>query len=82
MRNASGQIVCRVSTTAGGAAAFPGCQPLNLFGRGGNAIARRGYDYVVGNEPGQQVNTTLFYPSTDLGFTGETLQLHHVRREA
>lgn len=64
VRNASGQIVCNVSTTAGGAAAFPGCQPLNLFGRG-NASAEA-VDYVVGFEPGQQIDTTLFFPSTGL----------------
>jgi iron complex outermembrane receptor protein len=29
---ANGQIVCRVSLTAAGAAAYPGCQPLNVFG--------------------------------------------------
>lgn len=65
VRNAQGQIVCNVSTTAGGAAAFPGCQPINLFGRGGGAQATpAGYDYVVGFEPGQSINTTLFFPST------------------
>ena len=53
MRNAQGQIVCNVSTTAGGAAACPGCQPVNLFGRGGGSNATPlGYDYVVGFEPG------------------------------
>jgi hypothetical protein len=63
VRNSSGQIVCNVSTTSGGAAAFPGCQPVNLFGRGGGSQATpAGYDYVVGFEPGQQVSTTLFYP--------------------
>ena len=67
VRNAQGQIVCNVSTTAGGAAAFPGCQPVNLFGRGGgNNPTPAGYDYVVGFEPGQSINTTLFYPSTGL----------------
>ncbi len=65
VRNASGQIVCNVSTTAGGAAAFPGCQPVNLFGRGGGSQPTpAGYDYVVGFEPGQSINTTLFFPST------------------
>jgi outer membrane receptor protein involved in Fe transport len=29
---ANGNIVCRVSLTAAGAAAYPGCQPLNVFG--------------------------------------------------
>jgi hypothetical protein len=67
VRNAQGQIVCNVSTTAGGAAAFPGCQPVNLFGRGGGGNPTpAGYDYVVGFEPGQSISTTLFYPSTGL----------------
>ena len=67
VRNSSGQIVCNVSTTAGGAAAFPGCQPVNLFGRGGGGQATpAGYDYVVGFEPGQPISTTLFYPATGL----------------
>jgi outer membrane receptor protein involved in Fe transport len=64
VRDASGNIVCNVSRTAGGAAAFPGCQPLNLFGRGNASPAA--VDYVVGFEPGQPISTTLFYPSTGL----------------
>jgi len=64
VRDANGNIVCNVSTTAGGAAAFPGCQPLNLFGRG-NA-SPEAIDYVVGFEPGEEISTTLFYPSTGL----------------
>jgi hypothetical protein len=65
VRNSAGQIVCNVSTTAGGAAAFPGCQPINLFGRGGGSQATpAGYDYVVGFEPGESISTTLFFPST------------------
>lgn len=64
VRDANGNIVCNVSRTAGGAAAFPGCQPLNLFGRG-NA-SPEAVDYVVGFEPGQEISTTLFFPSTGL----------------
>lgn len=30
--SATNQIVCRVSLTAAGKAAYPGCQPLNVFG--------------------------------------------------
>ncbi len=62
VRDANGNIVCRVSTFAGGAAAFPGCQPLNLFGRG-NA-SPEAIDYVVGFEPGQTINTPLYFPDT------------------
>ena len=62
VRDASGNIVCRVSTFAGGAEAFPGCQPLNLFGRG-NA-SPEAVDYVVGFEPGEQITTPLYFPDT------------------
>ena len=78
--NASGQIVCNVSTTAGGAAAFPGCQPINLFGRGGGGQPTpAGYDYVVGFEPGQSINDHAV-----LSFDRprhRALQLHHVGGE-
>lgn len=67
VRDGSGNIVCRVSTFPGGAAAFPGCQPLNLFGRG-NA-SPEAVDYVVGFEPGESITTPLYFPDTgfDLG---------------
>ena len=65
VRDGSGNIVCRVSTFAGGAAAFPGCQPLNLFGRGNASTAA--VDYVVGFEPGQTVDTPIYY--ADSGFS-------------
>lgn len=72
VRNGSGQIVCNVSTTTGGAAAFPGCQPVNLFGRGGGSSpTAAGYDYVVGFEPGQSITTQLYYPGT--GLSNETI---------
>ena len=69
----NGNIVCNVSLSAAGAAAFPGCQPLNLFGRG-NASAGA-VDYVTGFEPGQQVTTPLFFadggygPGIDYSYT-------------
>ncbi|HZV56862.1 MAG TPA: TonB-dependent receptor [Sphingobium sp.] len=66
--DSNGNIVCRVSTFAGGAEAFPGCQPLNLFGRG-NA-SPQAVDYVLGNDVGEQISTPLFF--ANLGFTGET----------
>lgn len=69
VRDANGNIVCRVSTTAAGAAAFPGCQPLDLFGRGNASAAA--VDYVLGNDPGQHVDTPLYF--ANLGYTGETL---------
>jgi outer membrane receptor protein involved in Fe transport len=69
VRDANGNIVCRVSTFAAGAAAFPNCQPLNLFGRG-NATPEA-VDYVLGNDEGQHVDTPLYF--ANLGYTGETL---------
>lgn len=63
----NGNIVCRVTTVAAGAAAFPGCQPLNLFGRG-NA-SEGAIDYVLGNDPGVQINTPLYF--ANIGYTGE-----------
>ncbi|MBN9504425.1 MAG: TonB-dependent receptor [Altererythrobacter sp.] len=64
-----GNVVCRVSTFAGGAAAFPGCQPINLFGRGNASAAA--VDYVMGNDVGQHVDTPLYF--ANLGYIGETL---------
>lgn len=43
VRDSAGKIVCRVSTTAAGRAAFPDCVPTNLFGP--NAIDVGAYDY-------------------------------------
>lgn len=74
VRDGSGNIVCRVSTFAAGAAAFPGCQPLNLFGRG-NASAEA-VDYVLGNDVGEHVDTPLYF--ANLGYTGETLSFDAV----
>jgi outer membrane receptor protein involved in Fe transport len=68
VKNSAGQIVCRVTTVAAGAAAFPGCQPIDLFGRG-NASAGS-LDYVIGYDPGQTVTTPLFFANG--GYTGET----------
>ncbi|MBT2133278.1 TonB-dependent receptor [Croceibacterium sp. LX-88] len=69
VRDSNGNIVCRVSTFSGGAAAFPGCVPINLFGRGNASAAA--VDYVVGFEPGQSVSTPLFFPDTGYSL-GET----------
>lgn len=65
----SGNIVCRVSLDPEGAAAFPGCEPLNLFGRGNASAAA--IDYVIGNDPGEQITTDLYFVDTgfDLGLT-------------
>ena len=75
VRDANGNIVCRVSTTAAGAAAFPGCEPLNLFGRG-NA-SPEAVDYVLGNEPGEHIDTPLYF--ANLGYTGEQASYDAVR---
>lgn len=64
---ANGNIVCRVSLYSN---AFPGCQPLDLFGRG-NASAGA-IDYVTGYEPGQTITTPIYY--ADTGFArGDTM---------
>ncbi|KPL68657.1 hypothetical protein SZ64_11420 [Erythrobacter sp. SG61-1L] len=70
----TGNIVCRVSLDPEGAAAFPGCAPLNLFGRG-NASAEA-IDYVLGNDVGVHVDTPLYF--ANLGYTGETLSYDSV----
>lgn len=61
VRDDQGNIVCRVSLDPEGAAAFPGCEPLNLFGRG-NA-SPEAVDYVVGFEPGQSITTPIYFAS-------------------
>ncbi len=60
----TGNTVCRVSLFGD---AFPGCQPINLFGRG-NA-SPEALDYVMGYEAGQTITTPLFFADTgfDLG---------------
>ena len=66
VKDPSGKIVCRTSLFNN---QFPGCQPLNLFGRGNASAAA--VDYVIGFEPGQQVTTPVYY--ADTGFArGET----------
>jgi len=57
----NGNIVCRTSLFGN---AFPGCQPLNLFGAGNASAAA--IDYVVGYEPGEQITTPIFF--ADDGF--------------
>ncbi len=62
VRDPNGNIVCRVSLYGN---AFPGCQPLNLFGRGNASQAAA--DYVTGFEPGQQISTPLFFADGGYG---------------
>jgi outer membrane receptor protein involved in Fe transport len=69
VKDANGNIVCNVSLNPAGAAAFPGCKPLNLFGRG-NA-SPDAVDWVIGNDVGQHVDAPLYF--ANLGYTGETL---------
>ena len=61
--SANGNIICRV--TAAGSTDFPGCVPLNLFGRGNASAAA--VDYVLGNDVGEQITTPLFF--ADTGFS-------------
>lgn len=60
----TGEIVCRTSLFGD---AFPGCEPLNLFGRGNASAAA--IDYVTGYEPGQSITTPIYYADSgyDLG---------------
>ena len=69
VKDANGNIVCNVSLNPAGAAAFPGCQPLDLFGRGNASPAA--VDYVVGNDVGQHVDAPLYFANE--GYTGATL---------
>ena len=66
---ATGKIVCHVSLNPAGAAAFPNCQPLDLFGRGNASPGA--IDYVIGNDVGQHVDTPLYF--ANLGYTGVNL---------
>lgn len=62
----NGNIVCRTTLFS---TAFGDCQPLNLFGRGNASAAA--IDYVVGNDPGEQITTPLFIAGSgfDQGLT-------------
>lgn len=62
----TGNIVCRTSLFGN---AFPGCVPINLFGRGNASGAA--IDYVTGFEPEQQISTPLFFADTGYSL-GET----------
>ena len=57
----NGNIVCRTSLFGD---AFPGCVPINLFGRG-NASSEA-INYVTGFEPGQEITTPVYF--ADDGF--------------
>ena len=52
----SGAIVCRTSLFGN---AFPGCQPLDLFGQGNASPAA--LDYVIGNDVGEKISTPLYF---------------------
>jgi len=52
---ASGKIVCRVSLSSGGAAAYPGCQPLNVFGP--SAESQAAFNWTTDNIGYKNVNT-------------------------
>lgn len=57
----NGNIVCRTSLFGD---AFPGCQPLNIFGQGNASAAA--IDYVTGLDAGQQITTPIYF--ADSGF--------------
>jgi len=58
----TGQIECNVTLTSG---QYPGCVPLNLFGRGNASPAA--IDWVTGYDPGVAVTTTPYYASGSQG---------------
>lgn len=67
VKDANGNIVCRTSLYGN---AFPGCQPLNLFGSGNASAAA--LDYVTGYEAGQTITTPIYY--ADSGYaSGDTM---------
>ena len=74
VRDASGNIVCRVSFSPA-APRLPGCQPLNLFGRG-NAAAGGGRLRARQRSGRADQHPALFRQPR---LTGEHAQLHHVR---
>lgn len=69
VKDANGNIVCNVSLYTDGAAAFPGCAPLDPFGRGNASAAA--VDYVVGADPGQHISTPIYFADSgySLGYT-------------
>ncbi|HEV2703317.1 MAG TPA: TonB-dependent receptor [Steroidobacteraceae bacterium] len=58
----TGQIECNVTLTSG---QYPGCVPLDLFGRGNASPAA--IDWVTGYDPGVAVTTTPYYASGPQG---------------
>lgn len=63
---ATGAIVCNVTLVSG---LYPDCVPLNPFGRGN--MSQAAIDWVTGTEPGQRINTPLYYTQSgySLGLT-------------
>jgi iron complex outermembrane receptor protein len=59
---ATGQIECNVTLVSG---QYPGCVPLNLFGRGNASQAA--INWVTGYDPGVAVTTTPYYASGPQG---------------
>lgn len=74
VENGNGDIVCRTSLFGD---AFPGCEPLNLFGRG-NASADA-INYVTGFEPGQTITTPVYF--ADDGFASGREQTYTTSQE-
>ena len=65
---ATGAIVCNVTLVSG---LYPDCVPLNPFGRGN--MSQSAIDWVTGTEPGQFIDTPLYYTGTgfDLGLRAQ-----------
>jgi iron complex outermembrane receptor protein len=58
----TGQIECNVTLVSG---LYPGCVPLDLFGRGNASQAA--INWVTGFDPGVPVTTTPYYPTGPAG---------------
>lgn len=70
VRNAAGQIVCRVNADTNTANDMPGCVPINLFGEGN--ISQAGKDYVLFTSSrkqwAEQINAVGFISGDTSGF--------------
>ncbi len=72
VRNASGQIVCRVNADASTTNDDPACRPINLFGFNAPASTPDGVDYVLYTSSREQwadqINATAFISGDTSGF--------------
>jgi outer membrane receptor protein involved in Fe transport len=58
----TGATVCNVTLVSG---LYPDCAPLNPFGRGN--MSQAAIDWVTGTDPGQRIDTPLYFTQTGYG---------------